>query len=127
MNAEQKRIATTLGLLGLAMLGFGIAAAKTKSRRPGAAYYKPGQQVHTSPGAQFILRLPAGRYDLVGADGGAPGVQIVAVSDRGKYTDLVLAVLPTTIQFEGTPTFCNIDDPSECFNVHLWVKPQGGA
>lgn len=120
-TSERNKLIAGAGIVAGVLLLYKL---KRSYSRPGRSYYRPGEHVKTTAGAQFVLRLPRGRYDMLGDDVGQdPGVTLIAINEMGNASDAILAANDTAIPVDATVRFVNLDRPELTYLVHVHIQP----
>lgn len=120
-NDQKKLIAAGAGVLAVGAI---LLLGRKKTRKM-PTVFRPGQTVRIPSGASFTLQLPGGTYDLLGSD--APQDIIVLSTARvGDVVNITLMAPDTSVPYEVTPTWVDVEDPTKRYSIRVQVRP-GGA
>ena len=109
----------TLLAVGGGLAGLLLIAGAMRKDKPHKVIVRPGETTKRFMGEQFMVRLPRGDYEMLGGE----GLAIIAVSEVGNSTDLVIAVKSYATGFTVQPVFSNVDDPTKRYTITVLASP----
>ncbi len=115
MTTEDKTMVGIASAMGLFLLYAVVAGGSKKKRLP--AFFIPGQSVQTVQGGLYTMRLPRGRYVVVGEE-----IVVAEQADLGVNTDVRFMVAPAANDYTARIVFINADDPAKRYNLTIHAR-----